>query len=93
MVESGDQDAAIEQVRTALTLAARWYLLGHGQFPLSRGELPAQLKKLGATALATSLTDTIHGAPALEQLAGFVEAAGELLDTAAAVSEPALAHR
>jgi hypothetical protein len=40
MVQSGDQDAAVEQVRTALTLAARWHLLAAHRFPLSRGELP-----------------------------------------------------
>jgi hypothetical protein len=93
MVASGDQDAAIEQVRTALTLAARWYLLEHSQFPLSRSELPPQLQQLGASALAASLTATIHGAPALEQLAHYLEAAGELLDANRAASQPSLAHR
>lgn len=92
MVESGDQDAAVEQVRTALTLTARWHLLEHGQFPLSRGELPTQLQELGVADLATSLADTIHGAPALAQLAGSVHSATELLGSAAAPGR-ALARR
>jgi hypothetical protein len=92
MVESGDQDAAVEQVRTALTLTARWHLLEHGQFPLSRGELPTQLQELGVADLATSLADTIHGAPALAQLAGSVQSATELLGSAAAPGR-ALARR
>jgi hypothetical protein len=36
MVASGDHDAAVEQVRTALTLTARWRLLADQLFPLSR---------------------------------------------------------
>jgi hypothetical protein len=93
MVASGDQDAAIEQVRTALTLAARWHLLEHGQFPLSRSELPSQLRELGASALAASLAATIHGAPALKLLAVSVEAAEELLAGGTAVPQRSLAHR
>lgn len=92
MVESDDQDAAIEQVRTALTLTARWHLLEHRLFPLSRGELPSQLQGLGATDLAASLADTIHGAPALAELARSVQSATELLDGLAAPDCP-LARR
>ncbi len=84
MVESGDHDAAIEQVRTALTLTARWHLLEHRLFPLSRGELPSQLQELGTADLATSLAGTIHGAPALAELARSVQSATELLDGLAA---------
>lgn len=69
MVESGDQDAAVEQVRTALTLVARWQLLADGVFPLSRGELPPQLKERGQSDLAAGLDATIAGLPTLEDLA------------------------
>ena len=47
MVASGDQDAALEQTRTALSLAARARLLRAGVFPGARDELPQQLAKLG----------------------------------------------
>lgn len=63
MVESGDHDAAVEQVRTALSLIARWRLLKERQFPLARAELPAQLEELGHARLAIDLDATIHDAP------------------------------
>jgi hypothetical protein len=80
MVESGDHDAAVEQVRTALSLIARWRLLEDGQFPLARAELPAQLEELDHTRLAIDLDATIHDAPPLHQLGLFVNAAYDLLD-------------
>lgn len=80
MVESGDHDAGVEQVRTALSLIARWRLLEDGQFPLARAELPAQLDALGHTRLAIDLDATIHDAPPLRQLGLSVEAAYDLLD-------------
>jgi hypothetical protein len=79
MVESGDQDAAVEQVRTALTLVARWQLLGDGIFPLSRGELPAQLIERSQSDLAAGLDATIIGSPTLEDLADFLKAAQSLV--------------
>jgi hypothetical protein len=79
MVASGDSDAAVEQVRTALTLIARWRLLEDRTFPLSRAELPAQLKKLGYLTLAKGLAETIQSAPALAALGLSVDAADELL--------------
>lgn len=79
MVASGDADAAVEQVRTALTLTARWRLLEDRAFPLSRAELPAQLEKLGYTTLAKGLAETIRSAPALDVLGLYVDAADELL--------------
>jgi hypothetical protein len=39
MVASGDHEAALEKVRAALSLLARWWLLKHDVFPLSRDEL------------------------------------------------------
>jgi len=80
IVASGDHDAAVEQVRTALTLTARWRLLADRQFPLSRAELPIQLEGLGYMTLATALATTIDGAPGLDELALEVETACGLLD-------------
>lgn len=65
MVASGDHEAAVEQVRTALTLAARWRLLADRRFPLSRPEIPAQLEDLGYRTLAADLRATIIEAPHL----------------------------
>jgi hypothetical protein len=79
MVASGDRDAAVEQVRTSLTLAARWRLLEDRVFPLSRAELPGQLREVGYMKLAKGLAATISGMPSLEELAAYVEAAGRLL--------------
>jgi hypothetical protein len=80
IVASGDHDAAVEQVRTALTLTARWRLLAGRRFPLSRAELPIQLEELGYRPLAAALAATIHGAPGLDELALGVEKAHDLLD-------------
>jgi hypothetical protein len=79
IVASGDHDAAVEQVRTALTLTARWRLLAARRFPLSRAELPIQLEELGYTSLAAALAATIHGVVGLDELALEVEAAHGLL--------------
>jgi hypothetical protein len=80
IVASGDHDAAVEQVRTALTLATRWRLLADRRFPLSRAELPIQLEGLGYVTLAAGLATTIHGAPGLDELALDIQAAYDLLD-------------
>jgi hypothetical protein len=61
MVDSGDEDAALEQVRTALSLAARARLLHAGVFPGSRDELPQQLADLGLPNVGQALASTIHG--------------------------------
>jgi hypothetical protein len=86
MVASGDRDAAVEQVRTALTLAARWRLLEDWVFPLSRAELPGQLREVGYMKLAKGLAATIDKTPSLEELAVHIEAAGRLFDTPSAVA-------
>lgn len=93
MVESGDRDAAVEQVRTALTLTARWRLLESREFPLSRGELPVQLQAHGAQGLATSLSATIRGAPSLDELARSVQLAVDLLNQGTGASERPLVGR
>jgi len=88
IVASGDLDAAVEQVRTALTLTARWRLLENREFPLSRAELPIQLEALGYVTLATALATTIHGASGLDELALDFEAAYDLLDAPPTSMEP-----
>ena len=60
MVASGDHDAAHEQVRTALSLAARAKLLAAGIFPGARDELPQQLAELGLYRVGAALSSTIH---------------------------------
>jgi hypothetical protein len=93
MVHSGDQDAAVEQVRTALTLAARWRLLAAHRFPLSRGELPGQLGELGLVDLAAGLAATINDYPGLEELAEFVCVAQHLVEqTASSETSPSRPH-
>lgn len=60
MVASGDEGAAVEQVRTAVSLTARARLLQAGVFPGSRDELPQQLAGLGLADIGEALTSTIH---------------------------------
>ena len=67
-VETGDQDGALQQVRTALSLAARARLLGAGVFPLARAELPDQLEAIGCADAAHVLATTIYGSPSLAEL-------------------------
>jgi len=88
MVQSGDQDAAVEQVRTALTLAARWQLLAARRFPLSRAELPTQLNEVGLSDLAGGLAATITGHPQLEELAQFLSVVQRLVDTTTVARVP-----
>ncbi len=90
MVQSGDQDAAVEQVRTALTLVARWQLLADGVFPLSRGELPAQLKERHQSVLAAGLDATIIGLPTLEDLSQSLDVAQCLVERGAPRTAPSL---
>lgn len=68
LIAAGDEDAAQEQLRAALTSAARAVLLNAGVFPLSRNELPDQLRSVGAAALADALQSSIHDALTLSQL-------------------------
>jgi hypothetical protein len=78
-VETGDEDGALEQVRTALSLTARAYLLAVGEFPLSRAELPGQLETHGQPLLAAALNATIFKSPSLEELGEAVDQAQQLL--------------
>ncbi|HEY1688540.1 MAG TPA: hypothetical protein VGF95_06700 [Solirubrobacteraceae bacterium] len=81
MVASEDEDAALEQACTALTLTARWQLLEQRVFPLSRAELPAQLRESGHTLLATGLDATIRRAASLQDLTGYLNAAEALTES------------
>ncbi len=78
MIASGDKDAALEQACTALTLTARWRLLEERVFPLSRAELPAQLRESGHAGLATGLDVTIRRAASLQDLVVYLDVAEAL---------------
>lgn len=78
-VDTGDVDGSLEQVRTALSLAARAYLLTVGEFPLSRAEMPDQLITHGRTAAAVALSSTIFEHLSLAELKEAVGCAESLL--------------
>jgi len=78
LLASGDHAAALEQVRGALSLAARWWLLAHDVFPLARAELPVQLRALNQPALAHALQATIHERPGMKDLGTSVATARAL---------------
>jgi hypothetical protein len=78
LLPSGDHAAALEQVRGALSLTARWWLLAHDVFPLARAELPAQLAGTDQPALARTLEATIHDRPDVDSLAASVTIARSL---------------
>jgi hypothetical protein len=58
--EMGDEDAAIEQLVTALTHRGRAALLRADVFPASRPELPGQLRNIGQHHLADVLSSAIN---------------------------------
>jgi hypothetical protein len=78
LIDVGDRDAAQDQVRAALTSAARGVLLRRGVFPLARSELPAQLRLVGADGLAKSLQAAIYTEPTLETLGSMLDAVAAL---------------
>jgi hypothetical protein len=78
LLASGDHAAALEQVRGALSLTARWWLLAHEVFPLARAELPAQLRDLSQPALGHALEATIHDRPDMDDLCASVATARAL---------------
>ena len=80
VVATGDVDGGVEQVRTALSLAARAFLLAAGTFPLSRAELPDQLAAVGHETAGQFLRSTITGELTMDELAAAVGAAQDLLD-------------
>jgi predicted nucleotidyltransferase len=82
VIESGDVEAAREQVRAAVSLLARAWLLDRQVFALSRAELPEQLQSEGEPEAGTILATTIHDDLGLDELA--VAVAG-IANTALAV--------
>jgi len=89
VVATGDEDGALLQVRTALSLAARAHLLRRGEFPMSRAELPDQLEAAGHAAAADALQSCIDGQPSLVSLRDAVAEGLVLLGT----TGTAAAHR
>jgi hypothetical protein len=79
VVETGDEDGALVQVRTALSLVARAFLLSRGTFPMTRADLPRQLAAAGCTSGSAALEASIEGHPSLEQLAVAVDEGRGLL--------------
>jgi hypothetical protein len=80
-VATGDGDAAVVQVRTALSLAARAYLLRRRIFPLSRAELPGQLGEVGRAEAGAALTRCIHESPSLRELDDAVKLGAGLMES------------
>jgi hypothetical protein len=68
VLESGDLEAAREQLCAALTTVARWLLIANGVFPLARDELSDQVLELGYFDLAAALDRLIHVEPCREEL-------------------------
>jgi predicted nucleotidyltransferase len=84
MVDSGDDDAALEQVREALSLIARWWLLAQDVFPLARDELSGQLSALGQPTLARGLHRSIHERLSLSELRAALASGRSLTERAVA---------
>jgi len=84
IVDSGDRGAALEQVRGLLSLTARWLLLAHDVFPLSRDELSDQALDLGCVDLAAALHRSIHCEPEFDELATGVRLVKHLTSLSAA---------
>jgi predicted nucleotidyltransferase len=66
--DSGDYGPTLEYSRTALSLVARGLLLQDDVFPLSRDEIPAQLRDRGFDVLAVDLQRTIYSRPEVAEL-------------------------
>ena len=79
LIASGDHTAALEHVRGALSLTARWWLLAHDVFPLARDELSGQLLQLRQPALASALTRSIHERPDITALTASLAASRALM--------------
>lgn len=83
IVDSGDREAALEQVRGILSLTGRWLLLAHDVFPLSRDELSDQVLDLGCFDLAAALHRSIHCKRELDELAAGVRLVAHLTSLSA----------
>ena len=78
LAESADYPALLEQVRGALSLTARWWLLAHDVFPLARDELPGQLAELRQPAISRALAASIYERPDLTALSASLTTARAL---------------
>jgi Uncharacterized protein conserved in bacteria (DUF2188) len=82
LIALGDSDAAQEEMRAALTSAARAVLLEGGVFPLARRELPDQLHSVGCAELANALEQVIHREVSLGDLASMLGALDAVIEAA-----------
>jgi hypothetical protein len=73
LVETGDAEAAADEVRSMLTIVARWSVLNVGEIPLSSPEVVVQLKSLGDERLALLLSAALGGT--CDDLEGAIEVA------------------
>jgi hypothetical protein len=83
VVASGDVEAGAEEVRRAVTAVARWRLLSAGAFPLSRAELPVQLRAVGEQDVAAALERCLHGPLEADELRALVAFVGDAVTSAA----------
>jgi hypothetical protein len=79
ILDTGDHDAAVEQARIGLSLAARWWLLREHEFPRARSDLPEQLRSTPLEWLGTALWGTIHEDPPDQALLEAVQRARDVL--------------
>lgn len=73
LVETGDAEAAADEVRSMLTIVARWSLLREGETPLSSPEVVVQLRSLGDERLSLLLSAALGGK--CDDLEGAIEVA------------------
>lgn len=91
LIRMGDRDAARDQVRAALTSAARALLLDVGVFPLARSELADQLEAVGYRQMGHALAATIHVEPSPAELERhLVEAEAALARSRPEAQEPGI---
>lgn len=79
LLEDGDEEAAREEYLAIASHVARALLLRAKVFPLSRPELPAQLRQVGCRQLADGIEKLTQGNPELEELRAIADCVeGEL---------------
>lgn len=83
VVASGDVEAAAEEVKRVLTAVARWRLLSAGAFPLSRAELPGQLRVVGEPDVAAALERCVGDAADAGELCTYLALATEAIASVA----------
>ncbi len=83
VIASGDVDAGADEVKRVLTGLARWRLLSAGAFPLSRAELPEQLRTVGEEAIAGALERCLHTIPKAAEQRSFIALVSDVVTSAA----------